>query len=166
MSFRVLVPLVVLSFGFLDAMFAQDAKSSPAANLEDVAWIAGHWSGEAMGGTFEETWNPPMGGSMMGMFKFVQNDAVGFYEILTIVPRDKSLLLRLKHFDASLKGWEEKDKSVEFPLVEITENEVRFDGLVFKRISQNEMSISVTIREGEAEPREVVFKCQRVAQKK
>jgi hypothetical protein len=142
--------LVLLSLLFLLPAIAargQDA-SGPQASIDDVAWIAGHWQGAAMGGQFEETWNPPSAGTMLGMFKFSQNGKVGFYEILTIVPQGESLILRLKHFDAGLKGWEEKDESVEFPLQEVTDQEIRFKGLVFRKVSDDELHITVSGEQG------------------
>ncbi|MEM7455460.1 MAG: DUF6265 family protein, partial [Planctomycetota bacterium] len=126
-----------------------------------VAWIAGHWTGDAMGGQFEETWNPPMGGTMVGVFKFVSDGEIGFYEILTIVPVDGSLVYRLKHFDKDLNGWEEKDESVEFPLESVSENEVKFKGLTFTRINDNEMKIEVVVDQSESGPQIITFECQR-----
>lgn len=134
-------------------------------SITDVAWIAGHWQGKAMGGSFEETWNPPFGGAMMGMFKFVENGEIKFYEILTIVQTKDSLLLRLKHFDKSLVGWEEKEESVEFPLVGITEGEVQFDGLTFKKVDDLRMLIVVKAEDGD-KAQELEFDCRRVVSKK
>lgn len=139
-----------------------DAKvTAPAATIDDVKWIAGHWQGSAMGGQFEETWNPPFAGSIMGMFKFAKNDQVEFYELLTIIEHEDSLLLRLKHFDKDLNGWEEKDKSIEFPLLSLTETEAAFDGLVFKKIDPSTMHIVVTISQKEGKPQKIKFVCQR-----
>src|SRR5690606_41748043 len=81
-----------------------EAAGSPGAVFADVAWIAGHWKGKAMGGEIEEVWTPPMGGSMMGSFKFVADGKVIFYELETITEEDKTLILRLKHFGGDLKG--------------------------------------------------------------
>lgn len=128
--------------------------------IEDFAWIVGHWTGEAMGGAFEETWNAPFGGTMMGMFKFVQDDKVGFYEILTIVEEDGNWLIRLKHFDKALVGWEEKDESMEFPLVSLSDTEAIFDGLKFLKIDDNTMHILVTTKRGD-EVDVLKFVCKR-----
>jgi hypothetical protein len=49
-----------------------DPENRPPATLDEVSWFAGSWSGEAFGGTFEEVWNPPSEGSMVGMFKFTE----------------------------------------------------------------------------------------------
>ncbi len=145
--------------GCLQVAEAQEA-AGPPASIEDVAWIAGHWQGQAMGGQFEETWNPPLANAMMGMFKFVQDDKIGFYEILTIVPQENSLILRLKHFHGDLKGWEEKDQSVDFPLVAISQDEARFDGLTFKKTGPDRMLITVVVDRGDG-GKEIEFECQR-----
>lgn len=130
--------------------------------LEQCDWIAGHWQGEALGGQFEETWNTRKGPGMMGMFKLVQNGKIVFYELMTIVPKNETLVLRLKHFSADLVGWEEKDKSVEFPFVSVTKNELQFKGLVFKRQRRNKMQIVVTTKEGD-KISELVFNCSKVS---
>ncbi len=51
--------------------------------------------------------------------------------------------MRLKHFDSELKGWEEKDETVDFKLVKLTPDKVFFDGLTFERISDNEINVYV-----------------------
>jgi hypothetical protein len=127
---------------------ATQGTATPKAKIEDFAWIAGQWQGEAMQGKFEETWNKPFGGTMMGMFKYVENGNVSFYEILTIAEKDDSLVLRVKHFSADFVGWEEKDKCIEFPLVSVSETEAKFDGLIFKKIDENNLEISVNIKRG------------------
>ncbi len=139
----------------------QQTQEQASPSIDDFGWIAGHWGGEAMGGSFEETWNPPMGGTMMGMFKFVQNEQVSFHEILTIVNENDAWLLRLKHFDKKLVGWEEKDESVEFPLISLSDTEAIFDGLKFLKIDQDTMHILVITKRGE-ESQELKFVCQRV----
>ena len=124
-------------------MELQEGQSSPRANLSDVDWIQGHWKGEALGGQVEEIWSPPLGESMMGSFKLVQNGKVKFYEIITISEMEQTLIMRLKHFDSELKGWEEKDETVDFKLVQLTPEKVFSDGLTFERISENEINVYV-----------------------
>ncbi len=143
---------------------SQQKSAPPPASINDVAWIAGHWQGSAMGGKFEETWNPPFAGSMVGMFKFVETERVQFYELLTIVEKEGSLLLRLKHFDKELNGWEEKDKSVEFPLKSVNDTKASFDGLVFQKIDESTMHILVAVEQNDGEAKEIKFVCHRVKQ--
>jgi len=138
----------------------EKGTSSPPAKLEAVAWIAGRWQGTGMGGQIEETWNPPQSGVMMGMFRFVGEDNT-FYELLTMIEQEETILLRLKHFDKDLKGWEEKDKTVEFKLVEITNSEVRFEGLTFRRIDADTIHVFVVVSKGEKK-NEIKFEYHRV----
>lgn len=142
---------------------SRPAGKSPTASIEDVSWIAGQWTGEALGGRFEETWNSPSAGGMVGMFKLTRDGDVSFYELLTIVPEGESLVLRLKHFGSDLVGWEEKDKSVEFPLVAIRDNEAQFNGLTFRKIDNDEMLITVNVKSG-GEVQELRFECHRAKQ--
>ena len=132
-------------------------KDSPAALINDVAWIAGNWQGEALGGITEEIWTAPLGKSRMGSFKLVVNEIVQFYELCTITEENESLLLRIKHFDKDLKGWEEKDQSIEFPLVKIEKNKVYFDGLTFEKINEDELNIYVIFKDEGKEEVEMKF---------
>ena len=123
---------------------AQDKILEP--KLENCAWIAGNWKGEAFGGQVEENWSEPSGGSMMATFKLINDNKVSFYEIEIIRQLDTTLVLQLKHFDGALKGWETKDETVDFPLRKITANKVIFEGMTFERVSDNEMNVLVDIK--------------------
>lgn len=138
------------------------AVRTPNAALEDVAWIAGHWRGEALGGIVEEVWTPPLGPSMMASFKLVVGDEVRFYELCTLTEENGSLMLRLKHFHSDLKGWEEKDETVDFPLLEIGPGKVVFDGLRFERVSDDEMNVVVVTEDRDGRRDELRFNYHRV----
>ena len=71
-----------------------DEKGSPKATLQDVKWIVGNWTGEALGGICQETWSEPIGNSMMFSFKLVVDGKVAFYELGHIIEKEKTLLLR------------------------------------------------------------------------
>lgn len=114
--------------------------------LENCAWIAGSWRGEAFGGQIEENWSKPSGGSMMATFKLINEGNVSFYEIEIIREVENTLILQLKHFDNELKGWETKNETVDFPLIEITENRVVFEGMTFEKVSDTEMNVFVDIK--------------------
>ncbi|HEX2445685.1 MAG TPA: DUF6265 family protein, partial [Vicinamibacterales bacterium] len=87
-------------------------EKSPPAAIADMAWLAGRWVGEALGGASEEIWSEPRAGAMMGMYRLVRDGKPIFYELLTIVEENGTLMLRLKHFNADLTGWEEKLKTI------------------------------------------------------
>ena len=165
LCFRYLFLLFTL-FHFCGA-FAQSSnteqleakQNSPNALITDVKWIAGYWRGEIWGGEFEEIWSQPLAGSMLGSFKFVENQQVKFYELMSIAEHQGSLILRLKHFAQDLKGWEEKDQSVDFKLVRLANNAAYFEGYTFKLINQNEMHVFVVIgNDGDKQETKFVFK--------
>lgn len=129
----------------------KEGATSPKSALKDVAWISGHWQGEAFGGIAEEIWSPPMGGSMLFVFRLVNDDKVTFYEIGHIKESDATLVLQLKHFDGSLKSWEEKDETVDFKLVKIEKDKVFFEGLTIEKTSDTQMNVYVLVKEGNKE---------------
>lgn len=146
---------------FPNCMLYDSSVGPPEATLNDVAWVEGHWKGEAFGGITEEIWSPPFGGAMMCVFRLVMNEKISFYEICTITEENKTLLLRLKHFHSNLTGWEEKDETVDFKLVKITPRKVFFDGFTFERINENEINIYV-VTENQGEKSETKFNYHRV----
>ncbi|MEP4535528.1 MAG: DUF6265 family protein [Cyclobacteriaceae bacterium] len=100
------------------------------------------------------------GGSMMGAFKLVVDDEVVFYELETICEQEGTLILRLKHFNSDLTGWEEKDRTVDFKLVKVTNDKVYFEGFTIERISPDEINMYVVIDEGDGQE-EVKFNYKR-----
>jgi len=128
---------VFLVFGifFCTVNFAESVDSQKP-NIEAVSWLAGSWSGEAFGGTAEEIWSQPIGGTMMGMFRLVEKGKVTFSEFEEIVEQEGLLIFKVKHFTSAFVGWEEKEKSVDFKFLSSTENEIHFDGLTLIKIDE------------------------------
>ncbi len=119
----------------------------PEAQLEQVAWLAGSWEGTAFGKRFEEVWNPPSAGSMVGLFKLFDPDkGVDFYEIMLIVEQESSLSLLVKHFTADFVSWESKEDHINFKLVAIEDDAIHFSGLSFYRINDDEMHAYLAMR--------------------
>lgn len=142
----VLTPVLAGGMDMNDNVITMDSTDqSPQAAIDAVAWVAGYWQGEAFGGIVEELWSPPLGGTMMATFRLVVDGKLKFYELETISEENETLILRLKHFGADLKGWEEKDETVDFRLAKVTENKVYFDGFTFERISDDEMNMYVLL---------------------
>lgn len=125
--------------------------------LENIAWISGHWKGEAFGGLTEENWSTPSAGSMMATFKLINDNKVTFYEIEIIRELENTLMLQLKHFNNDLKGWETKDETINFPLKEITATKVIFEGMTFEKISDTEMNVYVDIHQEDGSIETVKF---------
>jgi hypothetical protein len=148
--------IIVLAIAFTTNAFAQikvtenilslePEMTSPQASLQDINWLAGSWEGKAFGGEFEEVWTSPSGGSMMGSYKSIDENKTSFYEFIIIQEINNSLLIKLKHFHPDLKGWEEKDSTIDFPLVKVTKNKVYFDGYTFEKINENLIIVYVLL---------------------
>ncbi|MEL7001301.1 MAG: DUF6265 family protein [Bacteroidota bacterium] len=133
-----------------------DVDNPQPFDINDYTWLAGHWIGEGFGGLSEEMWSMPEEGTMMGMFRQVNDDKVVFYEFLLL---DKDGL-KLKHFQPDLTGWETKDKYVTFPMIEYSKTKIALKGLVYELKSENEMEIRLRLKEGD-EVRTEVFTLRR-----
>lgn len=127
-----------------------DGESPPAATLEDAAWLAGSWTGSAFGKRFEEVWNPPSAGSMIGMFKLFDETGVAFYELLTLTADDGRLSLKVKHFNADFTAWEEKGDFVEFRLVKHEPDALHFHGISFYRRGPDHIEAWIVMRQGDS----------------
>ncbi len=136
---------------------------SPKASLDDFAWLIGQWQGEGLGGQNEEAWTGPVGGQMMGMYRMIGDGQVRFMELLTLTEEKDSVLLRLKHFNRDLTGWEEKADTVDFRLLKIEPGAAWFDGYSMFRIEEDRMELWLRIGgKGEQPERAVRFDYRKV----
>lgn len=156
------ITVLILVIGLFT--YSQEKKTLEP-KLENIAWIAGTWHGEAFGGITEEIWSELSGGSMMATFKLIVDGSVQFYEIEVIREIENSLILQLKHFDSDLKGWETKNETVDFPLKEITENNVVFEGMMFEKVSSEEMNVYVDINNEDGAIETVKFNYKKTIKK-
>lgn len=139
-----------------------EGKPSPPARIDAVAWLAGRWVGEGLGGFNEETWNPPRGGVMTGMYRLLKGDKPVFYEFLLLMEDKGSLVLKLKHFNPDFSAWEEKEKTVDFALVAVEPGAVHFDGLSFIRQDDGSLRIYLLLKDKKTGTvREEEFKLRR-----
>lgn len=132
---------------------AEDAPP-PTATLDQIDWLIGQWSGTGIGGApAHESWLPPVGRTMVGTF--VQETSAGgiqFTEHMYVMEEEGSLVLKLKHFNADLTGWEEKDDMLTFRLKAIAPCFAQFGGITFSCIAMGDpgkgLFITVTMKEG------------------
>ena len=107
---------------------------SPPASIDQLDWLVGQWEGKGIQGSpAMESWLPPMGGTMVGTFvQETPEGAIMFTEILYLMEEEGSLVLRLKHFNADLTGWEEKDDMLTFRLVAMEPCAAYFNALTLR----------------------------------
>lgn len=135
---RGLLHLITLVFFLASPTAAQDlqqflrseenSEAIAETGVDSLAWMVGRWQAEAFGGLAEDVWAPPAAGQMVGLFRSYTAEGVKFYEIITLLPVDGRLTMRLKHFHSDLRGWEEKNQTVDFSLLDR-----EGDFLVFQR---------------------------------
>ena len=136
------------------------AEKPFSAEIEDVQWLAGQWKGEALGGVVEEIWSNPAGNAMMGSFRLVINDTVRFYEFQLIQEVEGSLVVKVKHFNEDLTGWEEKDEYISFTLVKTENNRAYFEKLTYEKQDPDHLNIYLAMKT-KTGFREVVFRFKR-----
>lgn len=96
-----------------------------AIDLEELAWIAGHWGGDAFGGQIEEAWFSPAGRSMSGSFRLVREGLAIMYELLLLEQDDDGeIYYRFKHVGRGWEPWEET--RLEYHLTAIEGRKVTF----------------------------------------
>lgn len=137
------------------------------ADLADFTFLTGTWQGEMNGEFVEEVWSQAQDGAMMGMFRWLHTSGTPrMYELLTITRQGDDVYLRLRHFNAAMVAWEEKDTPVVLKLAQpdaadqrgqITfdnvANDERLSRIVFHQPKPNELGIDVEFRaESGAQP--------------
>jgi hypothetical protein len=120
-------------------------------SVDDLAWMAGSWSGEGLGGDVEEHWSTPHGGTMIGMFRLVgADDKTKVSEFMMVEQEQSGVKYRFRHYGAGHETWE-PDAPLEFDLVESGEGSAVFDSatqkkpkrLTYRLESGNNLSITV-----------------------
>ncbi len=140
---------------------------SPPATLEQLDWLVGQWVGEGIqGAPAMESWLPPSGGTMVGTF--VQQtpakdgaSAIMFTEHMYLMQESDTLVLRLKHFNADLTGWEEKDDMLTFRLLAVEPCAVFFNALTLRCADPERpgegLVAAVRMKSDKPEPQELIF---------
>lgn len=126
----------------------QEVQIQDEFDINDYSWLVGSWKGDGFGGISEEIWSKPENGVMMGMYRHLKDDKLVFYEFLIL---DKTGL-RLKHFHPDLKGWEEKNETTFFEMIEYSPTKIEMKGLIFEKKTDNLMEIRLKLnRNGKVE---------------
>ena len=148
-----------------NTLTAEENQVQPKATIGQMAWIVGEFECEAFGGIAHEIWTSPRGNNMMGAFQLISKGNISFYELMTIVEENGSLVLRLKHFDSKLHGWEEQDETEDFELLKMTDKKAYFDGLTFEYVNRKAMNVYVAIGDG-GKVEEAAFAYKKVKRKR
>lgn len=151
-----LAKVIALTGGMLVAACVAQAQTPRAATIDDAAWLAGRWVGEGFGGQMEEVWSPPIGGQMVGHFRYWRDGEPQFYEIMMLDVADGGVRMRVKHFNPDFTGWEERGEWHTFEPVLATVDRLLFDGLDIQRHGSDRIVMSIRIRRGDVVDEEIL----------
>lgn len=87
--------------------------------IDQLAWLEGSWTGTAFGGTIDEVFGSPAGGSVLGTSRVVADGALVHREFIVLAEREGSLvyevhlpnrdphIFRLAQLEATRVVWED-----------------------------------------------------------
>lgn len=157
--------LSILAFGQIkqttNTLKLDEGKSGEKATIQDMIRLNGTWHGTGLGGTVEEIYSAPQDGVIMGSFRFFDKGKTVFYEFITVAEDKGTLIVKLKHFNPDLSGWEEKDKTVDFKFVKKDKNRMYFEGQTFEFIGKTALNIYVAIKQKDGQILEEIFRYKR-----
>ncbi len=154
-------PLVAQERHTEHTMKLAPGQQAQPARVEDLAWLAGRWVGEGMGGQSEENWGPVYLGRMLGTFTHSEQGAPVFHELMAVMQVEGRLVVRLKHFNPDLTGWEEKERFIDFPFVAKKDGAMYFSGLTYQPVGRDSLTIYVAMREKNGVLKEEAFRLRR-----
>ncbi len=169
MRFPVPVIAMLTTLAVPSAVSAQETQVAPAghlppmAEIEQVVWLEGTWEGTGIGDNLAlESWLPPAAGTMVGTFVQTGDDGgIQFTEHMYLMEEGGSLVLRIKHFNPDLTGWEEKDEMLTFRLVAIEGCAAFFQALTLRCDGPDGLVAAVRMRSEGDEINELVFRFTR-----
>jgi hypothetical protein len=99
---------------------------------------------------------------MLGNFKLIQNDQVGFFEIMSLSIDSLGPAVRVKHFNADMTAWEDKAVMVTFRYDSTFGNHLFFGGLNFSSPSEDSLKIGISFKKADGSTREEILDFVRV----
>ena len=117
---------IALLLAVLAAPSGIPAQASSSA-MDQLSFLTGRWISDTPDEYQEESWSPIHSQNITGQFRVLQKGTPVFYEFWSVEMDHNIPVLKLKHFNAGLIGWEDKDKSTRMPLRKAGTNEVLFE---------------------------------------
>lgn len=146
---------VLIIFVLTGLFFCPVAK---AADINDLAWMTGRWSGAMGPTTLEETWNRPLAGTMVAAVRIsgpteTEPASTSIVELIIINEENGNLVLRLQQFS---KTMEPRFPAQSLKMTSSGDNTVTFEAtgegglhkIIYSRPSSDKFNIEVTLTEG------------------
>jgi hypothetical protein len=141
---------------FAAACAAQAQTTNQPVTIDAAAWMAGRWVGEGFDGQMEESWAPPVGGQMIGHFRYWREGEPQFYEFMVMDVVDGGVRMRLKHFNPDYTTWEDRETWTTFEPISASPEALIFDGLAISREGEDRIVMTIRIRRGETVSEEIL----------
>jgi len=128
-------------------------------SIDDFKMLVGTWQGSGFNSELTEVWAAPSSGTMMGMFKMEKDGEVIIYEFMDLAKENGTFRMTVKHFNADMTGWEEKNDYEAFPLLDVKENKLVFEGLTIKKPDNNTLIYLLTVdsKDGSERIEEIIY---------
>jgi hypothetical protein len=141
--------VIALSCALFAAACAAQAQTARPPTIDDAAWLAGRWVGEGFDGQMEEAWAPPVGGQMIGHFRYWRDGQPQFYEFMVMDVVEGGVRMRLKHFNPDLTAWEDRESWTTFEPVSASPEALVFNGLAIRREGEDRVVMTIRLHNGE-----------------
>lgn len=148
----------ILAFVLLGAASATAAGES-AEPLGNLGWLVGDWRQSGESNFAQETWLPPMAGSMPGVFRLVNDGRLVVHEYILISEEPGRVVLRFKHYNPDYSTWEGDGPPLAFELGEIRPGFALWKNLApaeqapdLLRYERSGDMLTVTVMDDPAEP--------------
>lgn len=97
----------------------------------------------------EEVWSPPAGPQMVGHFRLEKDGAPTLYELMLLDEFEGGLRMRVKHFNPTFVGWEEKDSWHTFTFVSGAPGVLILGGLELRRSGPDRLTMQLVIEQAD-----------------
>ena len=143
----------------LETRIGEQGFEAAEAEIAQFDWLIGQWVGSGIGGApAMESWLPPIGGTLIGTFvQETSKGAIMFSEHMYLMKDGASVSLKLKHFNADLTGWEEKDDMLTFRLIALEPCAAYFNALTLRCAGEGRLVAAVRMKSDTPEPQELLF---------
>jgi hypothetical protein len=93
-------------------------------DVKDLAWMSGAWECSIWGGTFQERWSEPAGGTMIGSGRLIAEGKTQFMEFMSVEPNKEGKLVMWMLLGSPSEGTK---KGVPFTMTSSTKTEAVFE---------------------------------------
>ncbi len=140
--------ILTLSCGLVNAQEIREAQpgaTPPAATLKLVEGLAGRWLGDSASGPMEAMFSEARHGKMVGHIIYWNDEGYRLIELAAYEERGDSVVYRVKHFNTDLVGVQEKDVTVDRPLIAVENGIAYFKDMT---VALNGDAMTIVVRVG------------------